>query len=148
MISKYNFLAAAKTGQGATLLVLATNKQLNVSRTHASAVERHSALSILGRRKPNVGFSCRPPVIAVSQDNGLQDWIIPDEELENIFFCCTKWKTAHAQKASMLTNLDSATGALCRGSVKSTTASTTVTSSKSTMQAHAVVDTKAGMALK
>ena len=111
MISKYNFLAAAKTSQGATLLVLVTNKQLNVSRTHASAVERHSTLSIFGRRKPNVGLSSRPPVIAVGQDDGVQDWIVANEELENIFFCSAKWKTAHTQKASVLTDLDAAKAA-------------------------------------
>ena len=148
MISKYNFLAAAKTSQGATLLVLVTNKQLNVSRTHASAVERHSTLSIFGRRKPNVGLSSRPPVIAVGQDDGVQDWIVANEELENIFFCSAKWKTAHTQKPSVFTDLDAATGALCRRSVESTAASSTASASESTVQTHTVVNTKAGVGLQ
>ena len=73
-------------------------------------MKAHRPLGVIRGRKANICFAGGSAIVAVSQNNGFFDGVVPFKEMKDVIFGGAKGQATHSEEPSMFTNLDSTAG--------------------------------------
>jgi hypothetical protein len=101
------------------MLFFVAEKQLNVPRSHGLSMKFHGSFGVIRGFKLDICLSGCSSVTAISQNNGLCDWIVDFEKSVNIFLVRTERQSPHSKKASVFADLNSTTSSSHQNSCSS-----------------------------